>query len=244
MTTTINIHNLQLFFNHALDVDDLLHRITQRIQNIDLPSPGDLTPATAEPLPAAPDPVTPIAPTEPPVTAGVTIAKASSTVIAQLDANDNLEFLQKQAPSLRSLPPSMVAPAEKEALFYMRFPNVAPQHRNGTRKEETEPEPATPAPGTRKPVAPKAKPNALPFEEFDRLVRAEMKRIGTGGTMPGFGLWDLQRTKTLPSMGAVLQRYKVQTTTELAAILGLNPPLGTQARTKIKAEDNADADTE
>ena len=239
MTTTINIHNLNLFFNAALDVEDLLHRITQRIQNIDLPSPGDLTPATAEPLPAAPDPVTPIAPTEPPVTAGVTIAKASSTVIAQLDANDNLEFLQKQAPSLRSLPPSMVAPAEKEALFYMRFPNVAPQHRNGTRKEETEPEPATPAPGARKPVAPKTKPNALPFEEFDRLVRIDMKRLGSGGTMPGWGLWDAQRTHPLPSMSAVLQRYKVQTTTELAAILGLNPPLGTQARTKSKADVDA-----
>mgnify|MGYP007068802275 CR=1 FL=1 len=49
--TTININKLQLFFTHALDVDDLLHRITQRIQNIDLPSPGDLTPI-AEPLPA------------------------------------------------------------------------------------------------------------------------------------------------------------------------------------------------
>lgn len=229
--TTINIHNLNLFFSAALDVDDLLHRITQRIQNIDLPSPGDLTPI-AEPLPAAPDPVTPIAPTEPPVTAGVTIA--------QLDPTGNLELLNKPAPSLRSLPPSMVAPAEKEALFYMRFPNASPQHRNGatpgTRKAETEPEPTTPAPGTRKPVPTKAKPHALPFEEFDRLVRIEMKRLGSGGTMPGFGLWDAQRTRPLPSMAAVLQRYKVQTTTELAAILGLNPPLGTQARTKNKIE--------
>ena len=235
MTTTINIHNLQLFFNHALDVDELLNRVVNRIQNIDLPSPGDLTPIT-EPPPAAPDPVTPIAPTEPPV--------APSVTIAQLDPTGNLELLQKPAPTLRSLPPSAVAQPEKDALFRIRFPNAAPQHRNGSRKQETEPEPAAPARGTRKSVPPKAKPNALPFDEFDRLVRAEMKRISTGGTMPGFGLWDLQRTKTLPSMGAVLQRYRVQTTTELAAILGLNPPLGTQARTKNKTEDNADADTE
>ena len=44
MKATINIHNLNLFFNAALNVDELLDSVVKRIQNIDLPSPADLTP--------------------------------------------------------------------------------------------------------------------------------------------------------------------------------------------------------
>lgn len=293
MTTTINIGHLQLFFNHALDVDDLLRRIADRIQNIDLPSPGDPFTQPAEPLPAAPlapsapaitplealiaevatqeqtpDSVTPIAPTEPPVTPSVTIA--------QLDPTGNLEFLQKQAPSLRSLPPSVVADAEKEAIFYMRFPPGDPLdparqvHRNGdapgSRKPEPTPQPATPAPepqpatpsarDTRKTVT-KPPPTAnhrlatdlatkraangasMTFEEFDVLVKKEVKRLSSAGIMPSHALWNELRDPQLPVLSSVMRRYGAATAEDLATMLGYSPPLrgpGKSTQTEVQAE--------
>ncbi len=287
MKATINIHNLNLFFNAALNVDELLDSVVKRIQNIDLPSPADLTPVlrqAQEPAPAG-EPVepTPIAPTEPAVTAGVTIAQAASTVIAQLDPGGNLEFLQKQAPSLRSLPPSMVAPAEKEAIFYMRFPPGDPLdparqvHRNGLRQAQAptvgetstassveppvEPTPTpTPAPvsrAQRAPAATKPPPTAnhrlatelatkrrangagMDFEEFDALVKKEVKRLGTAGIMPSHAHWNEFKDPALPTLTTVITRYGAASAEDLATMLGYSPPLrgpGKNAQTEVQAE--------
>ncbi len=248
MKATINIHNLNLFFTAALNVDELLDSVVKRIQNIDLPSPADLTPALRQAQGPAPvgEPVepTPIAPTEPPV--------APSVTIAQLDPTGNLELLQKPAPSLRSLPASMVAPAEKEALFYMRFPPGDPLdpgrqvHRNGdapgTRKPEAEPEPAAPAPVVRK-AATKPPPTAnhrlatelatkraangasMTFEEFDALVKREVKRLSVAGTMPSHAFWNEMRDPKLPVLSSVMRRYGAATAEDLAQMLGYSPPL-------------------
>lgn len=67
----------------------------------------------------------------------------------------------------------------------------------------------------------------LPFEEFDRQVRAEMKRLAPSpGMMPGHTLWNDQRAPYLPTMGGVISRYDCISLVELAKALGLNPPLG------------------
>lgn len=67
--------------------------------------------------------------------------------------------------------------------------------------------------------------NRLPFADFDRLCRAEMKRLSMDGRLPGHNLWNSERNPQLPTMAAVLLRYKAATLVELATILGLEPPL-------------------
>ena len=67
----------------------------------------------------------------------------------------------------------------------------------------------------------------LPFEEFDKLVRAEMKRLApVPGTMPGHALWNELRDSRLPTMGAVVSRYDCTDLKGLAVLLNLNPPIG------------------
>jgi len=81
----------------------------------------------------------------------------------------------------------------------------------------------TEGPTTSTPETPK---KLLPFEEFDKLVRSEMKRLGpVPGTMPGHSLWNEMRDPQLPTMGAVVSRYHCTSLAELAALLNLAPPL-------------------
>lgn len=72
--------------------------------------------------------------------------------------------------------------------------------------------------------------NRLPFAEFDRLVRAEMKRLAMDGRLPGHKLWDSERAPGLPTLPAVILRYKADGLVGLAEILGLEPPLSVQKK--------------
>lgn len=65
----------------------------------------------------------------------------------------------------------------------------------------------------------------LPFESFDVLVRSEMRRLSMDKRMPGFKLWDDQRDKRLPTLGAVMARYGKSRLGDLAEVLGMQPPL-------------------
>lgn len=83
-----------------------------------------------------------------------------------------------------------------------------------TQTEET----TTPTPETPK--------KRLPFEEFDKLVRSEMKRLApVPGTMPGHALWNELRDPQLPTMGGVISRYDCTDLKGLAELLNLNPPI-------------------
>lgn len=77
-------------------------------------------------------------------------------------------------------------------------------------------------------LAAPAKPR-LGYDEFDKLVRSEMKRLApTPGVMPGYKTWDEMRAEPLPTMLAVIRRYNCASSTELATKLGMEPPLGKQ----------------
>ena len=72
----------------------------------------------------------------------------------------------------------------------------------------------------------------LKFDEFDKLVRSEMKRLSVDGKhMPGHRLWEEDRDKRLPTLGAVLQRYDVSTLASLAEKLDMSPPLSMHTAT-------------
>lgn len=86
---------------------------------------------------------------------------------------------------------------------------------------EESPKPAEPT--TQTPEVPKRR---LPFEEFDQLVRSEMKRLAPiPNTMPGHALWNELRDPQLPTMGGVISRYDCTDLKGLAALLNLNPPI-------------------
>ena len=87
-------------------------------------------------------------------------------------------------------------------------------------RENAEESPKTEEPTTETPK------KRLPFEEFDKLVRSEMKRLApVPGTMPGHALWNELRDSRLPTMGAVVSRYDCTDLKGLAAMLNLNPPI-------------------
>jgi hypothetical protein len=75
----------------------------------------------------------------------------------------------------------------------------------------------------------RTRPKTMPFTELDPLVRKEMKRLSMEGRMPGFKLWDTERDPRLPSLAALLYRYSANNTAELAAKMGLQPPLGNKS---------------
>ena len=87
------------------------------------------------------------------------------------------------------------------------------------------PENAEESPKTEEPTTETPK-KRLPFEEFDKLVRSEMKRLApVPGTMPGHALWNEMRDPQLPTMGAVVSRYDCTDLKGLAAMLNLTPPI-------------------
>lgn len=67
-------------------------------------------------------------------------------------------------------------------------------------------------------------PASLAFDEYDRLVRAEMRRLARGGVMPGPAYWDRAREPRLPSLQAVIERYGFKNAERLANHLGYLPP--------------------
>ena len=87
-------------------------------------------------------------------------------------------------------------------------------------RENAEESPKTEEPTTETPK------KRLPFEEFDKLVRSEMKRLApVPGTMPGHALWNEMRDSQLPTMGGVISRYDCTDLKGLAALLNLAPPI-------------------
>ncbi|TXH52967.1 MAG: hypothetical protein E6Q97_14170 [Desulfurellales bacterium] len=97
--------------------------------------------------------------------------------------------------------------------------NGEPQRRDGVPEEKPE-EAAAP----RKHSGDRAQ-EAPAFDAFDKLVRAEMKRLAMDGRIPGAKLWDSERDPRLPTLGAVLQRYGTSNLAGLAEALGMEPPL-------------------
>ena len=90
-----------------------------------------------------------------------------------------------------------------------------------SKNAEESPKPVEPTTQT-----PEISKKRLTFEEFDKLVRSEMKRLApVPGTMPGHALWNELRDPQLPTMGAVVSRYDCTDLKGLAALLNLNPPI-------------------
>lgn len=92
---------------------------------------------------------------------------------------------------------------------------------------------AQPAPAAAQIKVKKRRAAVLPFEEFDRLVRREMKRLNVDGRIPGHALWNDQRDEQLPTLSAVMQRYECANMKELAELLGMEEPLGKGRTVKI-----------
>lgn len=65
----------------------------------------------------------------------------------------------------------------------------------------------------------------LPFDQFDMLCRAEMKRLSMDKRMPNYSLWNSERDVRLPTMAGVLSRYGVTNLPDLAEQLEMLPPL-------------------
>jgi hypothetical protein len=84
---------------------------------------------------------------------------------------------------------------------------------------------AEPVAPVAEPVAPEEdKSSRLPFEEYDRLVRSEMKRLSRNGIMPGPVTWNDRRDRRLPTLQAVVYRYGFKRPEELANKLGYLAP--------------------
>lgn len=83
------------------------------------------------------------------------------------------------------------------------------------------------APAKRPAISPgeEEKPGRLPFDQFDKLVRSEMKRLGMDGRMPNHRLWNDERNVQLPTMAGVMLRYGCNNLIDLAEKLDVLPPL-------------------
>lgn len=82
---------------------------------------------------------------------------------------------------------------------------------------------AAPPPAT--PSAPPRTLQATPRRQFVRKQRETTEQPDMDGRIPGHRLWESERDPRLPTLGGVLQRYKCATLAELAALVGLEPPL-------------------
>ena len=170
----------------------------------------------------------------------------SSVTIAQLDPAGNLEFAQKVDPPLaRSgftyapvdppAEPSLVDPVVEYNVG--AGVTVAPPARDADKPSRQKPTveqriATRRASGRQVDLAPtdptrvsQGKRSALSFEEFDALVKADVKRLSTGRIMPTHSLWNEMRNPALPNLTSVATRYGVAMVEDLAMMLGYNPPL-------------------
>lgn len=76
------------------------------------------------------------------------------------------------------------------------------------------------------------------FEEYDRRVRAEMDRLAMDGVIPSHFRWNRERADDLPTLQAVIFRYKCSNVAELAGKLGLLPPGRARRRRRPTASTN------
>lgn len=96
-------------------------------------------------------------------------------------------------------------------------------------------EPAEPEPVEDQQPRPQRRGSQMPasrgweFEQFDRAVREEAKRLSVDGKMPTTTHWDRYRSPDLPTMTGVIRRYGVRNTVGLAERLGYEPVRPTRA---------------
>lgn len=107
---------------------------------------------------------------------------------------------------LAAQPPQIEAPAEPDASEPQPTPASERQRRR-----------------MRKPQKDQPSSRHWDFEEYDRRVRAEMARLATDGIIPSHSRWDREKSPGMPTLRAVIFRYKCKNTAELAAKLGLRP---------------------
>lgn len=72
----------------------------------------------------------------------------------------------------------------------------------------------------------KASGDRLAFEQFDSLVRKEVKRLSMDGRIPNAKLWDSERDPRLPAYAAVMARYGCTSLASFAEKMGMQPPIG------------------
>jgi hypothetical protein len=165
-----------------------------------------------------------------------------SVTIAQLDPAGELEFVQKVDPPV-TRNGFTYAPVEPEAST-----TLAPEPEVASSTLAPEPPaisfvrtPQAPKPAIKKPtaqqrlaaskvgadLAAKRATNGagMEFEEFDAMVKREVKRLAAGNTMPSHALWNEMRDPKLPVLSSVMHRYGASSAEELARMLGYNPPL-------------------
>ena len=129
-----------------------------------------------------------------------------------------------------SEPLSVEPPAQPDPSAGDRLAEQPVQHPPA--KVAPQPNPTVAGPPRRKPVPSAAKKvpksgqrTVLPLDEYDVLVRSEMKRLSMEGRLPNRRLWDEERNPRLPTLKAVQDRYKCDSLDALAAVMGLEPPL-------------------
>lgn len=127
-------------------------------------------------------------------------------------------------------PPASVAeppPAPKRRGPYIRKREAqpaAPLAPSGPPADEPAPQPPAPELDP-EPAKRTYTGDRLPFDQLDPLVRSEMKRLSMDGRMPNHKLWDSERDPALPTLAAIILRYKCKGLADLADLMGLEPPL-------------------
>lgn len=188
-----------------------------------------------------------------------TIQPPPSPTIAQLDPANNLEFVQKTRPPRALRRPLQPAPVEppftRNGFTYTPVePEVsttlAPEPEAASSTIAPEPPKPAPKPAAQQRLAAskvgadlatkrRANGAGMEFEEFDALVKREVRRLAAGKTMPSHALWNEMRDPKLPTLSTVITRYGATSAEDLASLLGYNPPLW-----GIKPQQPADEETQ
>jgi len=85
-------------------------------------------------------------------------------------------------------------------------------------------------PGEQEPTPGKRTGDRLPFDQFDQMVRAEMKRLSMDRRIPSYRLWDTERDSRLPTLGGVILRYGCTNLVDFAEKIDMLPPLSALSR--------------
>lgn len=121
-----------------------------------------------------------------------------------------------------AVPPSI--PAGTQPRRVGRSSKPAPAKRPGLLPGEKEPSHLGKRTGDR-----------LPFDQFDQMVRAEMKRLSMDRRIPSYRLWDTERDSRLPTLGGVIQRYGCTNLVDFAEKIDMLPPLSALGSNGVKA---------
>lgn len=138
-----------------------------------------------------------------------------------------VSFRLHQPPSTPVVTPNIVRVTDLPAITVAPAPEPAPElvtvadvlaEASAPPAQPVEDEPA------------EATASPLPWAEYDRLVRSELKRLShPNGAMCGHTEWDLRRDRRLPTLQAVIVRYGCQNARELANKIGYLAPIRSRA---------------